>query len=54
MIKFPQELIECTFLNEDGDRQLKENATKEQKEIFEKFYKSLNVKESNDEFMIED
>lgn len=54
MIKFPEELIECTFLNDDGDRQLKENATKEQKEIFEKFYKSISNEEPNDEFEIED
>lgn len=43
MIKFPDELYDCTYWDEKlGERLLKENATEEQKRIFEEFYRDLD------------
>ena len=54
MIRFPKELISVTFLDEDGNRKLSDNATEKQKEIFENFYKTMNNKDLDDEFIVED
>ncbi len=55
MINFPKELINCTFIDDEGNRRLNKYATNKQKEIFEKLYNELNKQEeSNNEFEIED
>lgn len=55
MIDFPMELIKCTFIDDNGNRQLKDDATESQKKIFKNFYNSFNEElYTEDEFSIED
>lgn len=42
MIKFPEELIEVTEIDDNGDRVLKKGATEEQRKIFERFKKDID------------
>jgi len=41
MINFPKELEGVTFIDDEGNRQLRENATEEQRSIFKKFYRDI-------------
>lgn len=55
MINFPKELDGVTFIDDEGNRQLNENATEEQKSIFKKFYNDIeNEKLTDTIFEIEE